>query len=300
MFYELSKRAIKKPFHLVGLDLVRRPPPETETDLPPLFDDPLEALCYLQGGKPAGFQCPIKDTRMQNGLSYSPRGWHPFVATLRECAAGESTGYEGSILERFYARYQPGHAAEAVAGFGQTPEAYADHPAHVYRLAPWLSRTPEEADQVVRSWSKGDSIEHGGPKQGWTLDGDGYPYHGPVSLRKGQLEYERLVRIWTRLREVGYDRSMGDAKFVMLRRGDEHRFLSTGGGSHRTAAMSALGHDTIPAAFLTAHVVDIEMAGSWPQVRCGLWTEEEARAYVNHLFDFDSRAWALEEGFIED
>ena len=300
MLYKLSKKAIKKPFHLVGLDLVRRRSPDSVTELPPLFDDPLEALCYQQGGKPAAFQCPIRHTCNQNGLSYSPRGWHPFVATLHEYAAGEITGYEGSILEEFYERYQPAHAAAAIAGFARAPEVYTRYPAHIYRLAPWKSRTPEEEDRVVRGWSEGDSTEHGGPERGWTLDADGYPYHGPVSLRRGQLEYERLVRTWESLRTVGYDRSMGHACFVMLRRGDERRFLGRGDGSHRTAAMSALGHARIPAVFLESHMVDIDMAASWPQVKRGIWTEEEARAYFNHLFDFDSRAWALKEGFIEE
>lgn len=60
--------------------------------------------------------------------------------------------------------------------------------------------------------------------------------------------------------------------------------------------MTALGFQTIPARFHRQHVVDIEMAEHWPQVRSGLWTQEQAEAYFNHLFDFDSRAWARARG----
>lgn len=63
--------------------------------------------------------------------------------------------------------------------------------------------------------------------------------------------------------------------------------------------MSALGYETIPAIFFRSHVVDIEMARHWPNVRNGLWTREQAEAYFHHLFDFDSLAWAREQGYVQ-
>ena len=299
MVYDIAKQILKKPFHLVGLDLVRRAHEketsnDEEREIPPLFDDPLEALAYEQGGRTAAYRCPIPATVMQNGLSYSPNGWHPFVATLHEYAAGNVIAYENSVLRRFYATYQPSHAAQAIAGFDQMPSAYMDYPAHVYRLAPWQSRNAEEADQGVRAWTEREGREHGNSVQNWSFDADGYQYHGPVSTRKGELEYERLISIYERLRDEGYSRSFGHACFVVLRRGDEYRFLQSGGGSHRTAAMSVLGHETIPARFRRPHVVDVEMAAYWPQVQRKVWSREDAIAYFNHLFDFDSRAWAAD------
>jgi len=284
----------------MGYHVMRRKSLQSGSDpaLPPLFDDPLEALCYEQGGEAAAFWCPLKYTVKQNALSYSPRGWHPFVATLREYAAGESAGYDDSVLRHFHETHQPENAAEAIAGFGQAPSDYENRPAHVYRLTPWRSRTADWVDQNVRKWSKRDAREHGGSERDWSFDEDGYQYHGPVSERRGRLEYQRLTNLYERLKADGYDRSRGHVHVIVLRRADEIRFLNQGPGNHRTAAMAALGYDTVPTKFYKRHVVDAGMVKYWPQVRSGAWTEEQAEAYFNHLFEFDSRTWAEERGLL--
>lgn len=306
MIYDVLKRIVKAPFHLLGLDLVRRRPPvpdagrKPKVALPPLFDDPLEALCYQQGGRQAAFWCPLTDVVKQNGLSYSPDRWHPFVATLREYATGDCRKYEGSILQQFYNMHQPGHAADGIVGFDQAPREFQKHPAHIYRCTPWRSRNADEVDQIVRGWSEGHGKEHSQTEGDWSFDRDGFQYHGPVSDRKGRLEYRRLTGIYERLKVDGYDRSLGHAHFLVLRRGDEFRFLNSGSGNHRTAAMAALGRKTIPATFQKDHIVEVEMAEYWPQVRDGLWTKTNAEAYFHHLFDFDSRAWARQRGLLLD
>jgi len=295
-----AKQVIQKVFHLMGYHVTRRKSLQSGSDsaLPPLFDDPLEALCYQQGGKAAAFRCPLKYVVKSNALSYSPDGWHPFVATLREYAAGESTGYEDSVLRQFYETHQPENAAEAIAGFDQAPSDYENHPAHVYRLRPWRSRAADWVDQNVRNWSELDAREHGRSEHDWSFDEDGYQFHGPVSERIGRLEYQRLTDIYERLKAEGYDRTRGHAHFQVLRRDGECCFLNCGSGSHRTAAMAALGHKTIPAVFTKNHVVDVEMVEYWPQVRRGVWTKEQAEAYFNHLFDFESKSWARERGLL--
>lgn len=305
MFYDVAKKLAKAPFRAIGLDLVRHHSPDEESrskqqELPTLFDDPLEALCYEQGGKRAAFQCPLRQIVKQNALSYGPDGWHPFVATLREYAAGVSTGHEDSVLRQFYETHQPSHAAGAILGFGQVPSSYVNYHPHVYRLAPWSALSPEERDNIVRRWLVHDRQEHANSDSAWDITNDGYPYHGPVSRRAGELEFQRLVDIYETLRNEGYDRSCGHAMFLVLRRGSDYRFLNKGGGSHRTAAMAALGYETIPGCFFRSHVVDIDMARYWPNVQNGLWSREQAEAYFHHLFDFDSRAWAQEQGYIRN
>lgn len=285
------KKIARKLLHFVRRD-ASESDPNVGSDLPSLLTDPLEALCFRQGGKKIAFECPLDRTVKLNGLSYSSVGYHPFVATLQEYAAGENTCYEDSVLKRYYATHQPAHAAEAIVGFGQAPRAYADYGAHLYRLTPWSSWSVEEMDQHVREWSREDAEEHGGTDQDWSLEIDGFQYHGPVSDRRGQLEYQRLVDVYESVRISGYNRSHGHAHFLMLRRGEDIRFLNIGEGNHRTAAMVALGYEKIPAVFGRSHIVDAGMANYWPQVRRGDWTQKQAEAYINHLFDFDSRAWA--------
>lgn len=297
--YSYVKKAVKAPFHLVGLDLVRREDPDPEPEpSPPLFQDPLEALCYRQGGKPAAFECPLSHTIKQNGFSYSPDGWHPFVATLREYAAGKSRCYGDSILKRYYEAFQPANGADAIVGFERAPEPFTEHPPHAYRATPWRSLTVDEVDRNVREWSKEDVEEHGNAKQNWSLETDGFLYHGPVSDRKGQLEYQRLVDVYESIRTSGYNRFAGHAHILLLRRDENIRFLNSGEGNHRTAAMAALGYKTIPAVFSRPHIVDVDMAEYWPYVRRGVWTQEQSEAYLNHLFDYDSRAWAREHDLL--
>lgn len=295
-FLEYLKKGIKAPLHSLGLDLVRRELPDLSP--PPLFSDPLEALSYCQGGKPAAFECPLSDTVIQKGLSCSPDRWHPFVATLREYAAGESRGYEDSILRRYYEIHRPANGAEAIAGFDRVPDAYTKYPPHSYRAAPWRTLTIDEIDRCVRTWSRDDDEEHGGEDGNWSLETDGFQYHGPVSLRMGRLEYRRLVNVYESIQKNGYDRRLGHAHFLVLKRANDIRFLAMGPGNHRSAAMAALGRETIPSIFASFHVVDADMAEYWPQVRRGEWTKEQAEAYIDHLFDFDSRAWACEHGLL--
>lgn len=278
---------------------MRRQPRKASPDpagLPPIFDSPHAALWYEQRGRRAAFHCPLEYVVKRIGFS-NPGGWHPFVAALQEYEAGESSRYEGSVLKKFYEVHQPENAAEAYIGFQDAPEAYLSYPAHLYNLRPWVSMTLEQMDQYRRRAAERDNREH---NSGQTVlsNKDGFKEHGPVSERKGQLEYKRLVKVYNSIKANGYDRSQGHAYFLMLQREKELRFMNGGQGVHRTAAMVALGYETIPAMFSKKYVVDVELVDYWPKVREGIWTCEQAEAYFHHLFDFDSRAWAREQGLL--
>jgi hypothetical protein len=261
-------------------------------DLPPIFDDPLAALAYEQVGRRAAFSCPLKYCLKLNGLS----NWHPFVETLREYELGKITTYEGSVLEAYYNKHQPANASEAIVGFKQTPDIFRTQPAHVYRLSPWHPDSAEHVDSSVKEFTKEHFPSHDGEVM--TLESDGFQYHGPVSQKKGQFEYHRLIQIYESIKDNGYNRELGHAYFLMLRRGKDVRFLARGDGNHRTAAMAALGHDKIPALFQRPIIFDIEMAEHWVQVQKNVWTHDQAVAYFNHLFDFDSRKWARKHNLI--
>ena len=285
---------------MLGLGSVWRYPCQSNSDssLPPLFENPLDALCYQQGGKRVAFHCPLELTVKTTGLSYSRAGWHPRVATLVEYAAGRTKGYSGSILETFYEKYQPSNAAEAIVGFDRVPEAYSSYPSHVF-ICPWSSLTVDELDRITRRWVRSDREEHGG-NCSWSIETDGYPVYGPVSERAGRLEYQRLIDVYERLKSDGYDRSHGHIHFLILRRGEEYRFLNKGPGQHRAAAMAVLGHETVPAVFKENHVIDLRMAEYWPQVQNGAWTRGQVEAYFDHLFDFGSQSWARRQELISE
>jgi hypothetical protein len=297
--YRVIRRVVKKAFRAAGFDIRRCETSNDDLDPPPLFDDPLDALLHHQGGKPAAFACPLNQTRSRLGFCYGSDGWHPYVETLKEYESGRCTSYEGSILQAYHQCHQPESAAEALVGFGQPPPAFARLPGHLFFLSPWTSDSVDEVDQNVRKWVRERNVYHDRPQ--WDLDSDGYLLHGPVSLRKGRVEYECLIELYETIKREGYDRSHGDVRFQILRRGNAFRFLQWGGGSHRTAVMAALGHTTVPGVFRRPRrIIDVEMVDHWPQVRRGVWGREHARAYVDHLFDFDARAWARDEGLVSE
>lgn len=264
--------------------------------LPPeLFEDPRKALFHMRGGKPAAFHCPIDRCVTVNGLNFAARGWHPFSAALLEYAGGWRD-YSGSLLELFYAKWRPASAQEALIDPAVAPPQLKNLPPHLIYLFPWSARTIEEADRAVMKWTTDDHLEHQGPRLD-TIAG-GLKDQGPIAQAVGEFEYKRLTSIFSALGTHDFDRRRGDVAVLMLKRGEEYRFLNYGGGLHRTAAMRALGHSHVPARFLSSFILDIDDVAWWPQVQTGLWTESHARRYVDHLFDFDAYGWAAGLGLI--
>jgi hypothetical protein len=257
---------------------------------PPILEDPWEALCLVQGGKPAAFLCPVEKCVNVNGLNFSRNGWHPFSAVLHEYAHREVSGYQGSILEKYYEKWQPQSAADAWIGFMHAPKIFKDLPPYFMYLFPWTSKSPEELEHSVRTWYRDDNREHGRSPD--NLDIAGFKEHGPVSPEVGDFEFNRLTSVLDSLLRQGYRRERGDVRVVMVKRGKDLRFLNFGGGLHRTAAMCALGREHVPATCQLPSVVDRDHAKYWPQVRRGIWSESEAIAYIDHLFDFDALEWA--------
>ena len=129
------------------------------------------------------------------------------------------------------------------------------------------------------------------------MHSDGHLFYGPVSDRKGILEYRRLISIYNLVHVHGYHQMHGHVGVALLKRGNDYRFLLHGAGNHRTPAMAALNKKAIPTFFTMPPgysnrppLIDLRLADCWPQVRSGLWTKVEAEAYFHHLFDFDSKA----------
>jgi hypothetical protein len=256
-----------------------------------LFEDPLAALHHARAGVPAAFTCRLQDICDPLGFSFAADGWHPWVAEVVDQSRRASDGFEGSYLERYFESFQPRTALEALPGFvPDGPCGLSSLPNHLFWLAPWEASSVDALDAGIREW-----IGRGARERGlvdFDLARDGNPYHGPVSRELGEVEVRRLRAVTTALRAAGYDRRFGDSLVYLVRRGRELRVVKYGSGYHRTAAMAALGHVTIPARLRPPHAVDVVDVDDWPQVRSGMWSRTAALRYVDHLFDFDAVAWA--------
>jgi hypothetical protein len=288
------RRSIRSGLRAFGVEVRRARP--TASEPPPLVDDPLEALHLARGGAAIAFRCPLHLATDTRGFSFAPDGWHPWVAELQDQQRRERSVFAGSLLERYFGSFQPRTALEALPGFG----GGADHcglgalPSELFWLTPWMVGSPEELQATVRAWMTRGAQQHG--LGDYDPDRDGSPYHGPVSDQLGQVEVDRLRSAHVALREAGYDRRFGDSLFYLVRRGRELRAVKFGSGYHRTAAAAALGHDGVPAQLREPLAVDVDDVDDWPQVRSGMWSREAALRYVDHLFDFDARAWATGHG----
>jgi hypothetical protein len=292
------KYSIQRVLNLVGLELRRQQLAKPQIDPPPpLYDDLLEAMHEVRAGNPAAFRCPIHKTVDLKGFGFSRAKWHPFVAALRGAAASPHVQV-GLELASFYSRHQPRHAGEAIVGFEDYPTSFLELPPHLYHLTPWNGKSAEIVDATVRHWTWVDNAESG--SAGLSLD-HGFMLHGPVHKRKAEVQARRLVALAESIRSHGFDRSHGDPLFLVLKRSNEFAFVADGGGYHRTATMAALDHDWIPGQFYPGPIfIDIDEVEYWVQVRRGVWSRGQAVSYFHHLFDFDSRTWARDQGLADE
>lgn len=294
MKFSLLERSIKKTFELAGIEIRRVDVPSAT---PRLFDCPLEALLYSQGGKPSRFNCPVNLSTHCVGLGLGEASWNPFVEMLSQYREDPGLTYQDSILKIYFDSWAPTTAAHAIAGFHDVPKRFHNLPPYQLFLSPWSSLSERDVEEDTIWWNQKDNREHGG--EGLSFPGDGWAFFGPVSTAKGELEFNRSVQLFQSIKSNGYDVTCGGVGVTLLKRGSDYRYLIGGGGYHRAAVMRALGFETFPAQFHRNSVVDVADVELWPNVRNGLWAPDQASAYVDHLFDFDGRGWAEEMGFLD-
>lgn len=287
------KKILKRVMSYIGVEVKRK---SNVVEAPIFFNDYREALLFNQGGKPSAFLCPIEKCTHYIGLGFSKAHWHPFVETIKEYQANPHLTYDTSVLRQYYDNWKPATAAEAIAGFRGCPPGFANLLPHYLFLSPWAALNQTDVDNDVRWWNRKDNSEHGRsdlhyPDHGWA-------FFGPTHPDKGALEFKRLINLYNSLAEHGYDYSKGCIGVSVLKRNDDFIYLVGGGGYHRIAVMAAMGFETVPAVFHRNSIIDTKDVDIWPNVRNGIWTEQQAKDYVDHIFSFDSRKWANELGFL--
>jgi hypothetical protein len=293
---KLAVRLARRLLATLSLEVRRIPRRTAESQSAPICENYVEALFLERGGGASAFLCQTSRCVQVTGFSLAPAAWHPFRETLRESLESGQARFEGSVLDRFYAAWCPQNARQALPGFGEVPERFATFPPACVHLLPWLAWSPAQAERYYIQWNLRDWKEHGAGHL--NPPRDGLPDFGPVSRELGRFEYARLKKLHGALKRDGYRRELGDVRVQVLSRGVDVRFLHYGGGYHRTVAMNVLGHDMIPARHVYPWVIDVDQAANWPGVRAGLWTEAQARAYIDYLFEFDSQAWAKAAGLV--
>ncbi len=290
-------RFVNRALKPLGISVVRHS--KRSTHLPPeVLRHPMDVI-YMQGNRyfyrhEVALEVPVAELVNPLGFGYGPDDWNPFVQTLREMAPT----YEASILSKYYAAFQPANAAEALRADFTESFRLRDVPAYGCRLLiPWTAFTVHDALEGVRSTTFRENLEHGRSRLG--VDG-GDLYFGPVGTEKGRIEHARMLKVFESVRKNGYIRRWdfdGDIHVYVLRKGNRLRYLMNN-GTHRAAAVSALGFTTVPARLIAHHLIEHEHIASWPQVRMGLWDRRNAQVYFEHLFKNRAHVWKRQHGIV--
>lgn len=286
----MLRNAIKQCLLFTGLQVQRI---DRKPEPAPVYDDLWESVKRRNYGEPSAFRCPIAQCTVVNGFSFiHGRSWHPFVEAMRSYIESDySRPYSGSSLELFYRKWTPTNSLQALIGAHCGPAILSRYPAYAMH-SPWLDINPEERQafmsRMIRDenrWSGVDGVDAS----------QGYGLHGPVSSRKGEIEYQRLTRTMNSIRRHGYNRRLsgGDLTVVAIEKDGDYRFCIAH-GQHRIAVMAALGERHIPVTI--NKVVRVSEIDHWPQVYRGVWSAEEAQVYIDHLFHFDAKSWAQSMG----
>lgn len=248
---------------------------------------PIEAV-YLASSKSALIKIPIsKCVHMGfNGFSCTGEYVSPYVTTLLEFSKDKSLSYLDSSLYVFYEKFKPSCVAELIRLRNPSYDLFK-RLSPSYAIYPWDNISPKQAHvnsikgNYLQNLSRGESIP--------ALEGDAH--FGPVSTRKGQLEFSVLLQLYKSIKKNGLKidtEGLDNISGVFLCN-SEHDFdytLMVTAGQHRLAALSALGYKDIlvqvsPAA---SSMIRRSEVCFWPGVKNNYFTKNEALEFFDRIF----------------
>lgn len=291
MIRQIIKRILKPLFRFFGLEVASI---RSKPKIPKVYDDLEKVMGLNRIGIQASYNCALDQCLIRNGFSFAKTGWHPFIEAYRDISAHpRNIRFKGSFLEKYYKTWVPDSSSDAIAGFENAPELLKSIASFTFH-APWMEIRPEERQMMMERIILDENRVAGVPELSAK---EGYGLHGPVSEKKGEIELKRLVNVYNSIVTDGYDRKNrdGDITAICIEYNREYRFCVMH-GQHRTAAVAALGFETIPINIIkTVHYSEI---CHWPQVYRGVWSIQQAQRYIEHLFTFDSKGWARKRNLI--
>lgn len=273
---------LKKIFRLFAADIRSR---RNAIDLSFLKDYDVHpvAVSYRSGEGDVLLNVPLSRCRHFSWLSYpcTINSDSPFIKTLLHYKEGICLQYEGSALEKFYSHWQPQNAADLLLLKNPSYERFRNLPPSATPLL-WADQNP---DDLVRS--RKYAIERDNRLHGAKLSHeDGDTFFGPVSARKGSLEFSRLIRVYESIKKngfkidyLGFENVYVVCLFEDLKT-DTYCFLVSSGGQHRLAALTALGYDRVTVQLSSREgikgLVRLSDIDRWPSVVNGYFSKDEA------------------------
>jgi hypothetical protein len=227
--------------------------------------------------RPTVVVVPLEHCRSLGATALPVAAGNPLVDTLTAYAASDCHGYHDSPLRRFYDTWQPRTAFEALGITDGRPHPTLHRSATNHPPKPWSGGGKSAAERATQPEFLALLAAAGATPD----DVRGHLYYGPVSTAFGDVTFARLVRVFESIRTHGY-RPEQPIRGDVLRRGD-HRRIDLGSGKHRIAALGALGYTTIPVE--VSATLDASDVATWVNVRAGLYSVAQAKAYFDRVFE---------------
>jgi len=235
---------------------------------------PLDA--YYDAFSGGQFEIPVSRCR-SSLLGFKP-DQSPFFNTLKAYERGR-TSFQQSPLATYYRQFQPKTMADVLGFKSETLDRFHA----MATVMPWSHVHPHQRFErfcVNSSDPGGLFLSKEGAQHGLQPGKDyGCQFFGPVSDAHGELEFQRLISVYERISEDGFQpQQFGYIHGEFLIDGNNWVWIAIG-GKHRFAVLSALGFERIPIAnrarwsamFVRRSEVDF-----WPNVRNGLFSRDEA------------------------
>ena len=191
---------------------------------------------------------------------------NPYTRSLTEHIEKPDTEYESSALCRFYEIFQPSSVDDVfLSGNGITTDK--SDGLFSYQL-PW---------DIVPKTNNGHKMN----------------YSGPMDIKRGKAEYERLIDVYDSIKKQGYMIRKSENLFnsnniqgYFLKNNDEYSFIVLH-GKHRAASLIALGEKKIPVTFDLGYqrVIDRAAVEDWPLVKKGQMSKEKALMIFDAFFN---------------
>lgn len=281
------KSIVRPILNSLGFEIRRKTVLKPETECPENRDlHPLEAVCRTPWERSTEIWVEPGKVINSSGFTFSPRGNHAYVQTIKEYINGTNTEYEGSKLEQYYHNFKPANLGELMLGRTNKNGKLWELPPVDLGIPFIYFNTFDEVIGTALHWIKSENSRENLDCTDLILGSQSF---GPTDTKKGIVEFNRLARVCESIMGKGFEREDKDTdgiKGYLLRRDEDYRVMIYG-GHHRTAALSALGFQKIPVKLRTNFVIDEKDVKYWPLVSSGVWSETTALEYMNNLFRFE-------------
>jgi hypothetical protein len=217
-------------------------------------------------------------------------GPHPFVRTLIDYQRGDCLTYSGSALAHYHTSFIPTSACEALG------LSHATVSERLLALRPLQAVLPWWPTEGATAFGSIETARNNIAKRDYTLAGHSGPeqpgvyQHGPFSAEQGEIEFNRLIKVYEAIRADGFRRDDsidGDIRGVALVLSDGSYRIMLHCGQHRASALAALGHHTLPVRLTSpssASIIRRDDVAVWPYVRTGLFSREAALEVFDRIF----------------